>query len=72
MPHYLKLDNVILTPHALCWTDQCFAGMGPRFRARICNKKRENAQALADPSVAMSHFQEKTKAYQERFKAQSM
>jgi len=22
------LDNVILTPHALCWTDQCFAGNG--------------------------------------------
>jgi phosphoglycerate dehydrogenase-like enzyme len=24
----LNLDNVILTPHALCWTDQCFAGNG--------------------------------------------
>ncbi|MER8481785.1 NAD(P)-dependent oxidoreductase [Mesorhizobium sp. M1322] len=24
----LELDNVILTPHALCWTDQCFAGNG--------------------------------------------
>ncbi|MEC8544048.1 MAG: NAD(P)-dependent oxidoreductase [SAR324 cluster bacterium] len=24
----LQLDNVILTPHALCWTDQCFAGIG--------------------------------------------
>jgi phosphoglycerate dehydrogenase-like enzyme len=24
----LKLDNVILTPHALCWTDQCFGGIG--------------------------------------------
>ena len=24
----LALDNVILTPHALCWTDQCFAGIG--------------------------------------------
>jgi D-3-phosphoglycerate dehydrogenase len=24
----LKLDNVILNPHALCWTDQCFAGIG--------------------------------------------
>ncbi len=22
------LDNVILTPHCLCWTDQCFAGNG--------------------------------------------
>ena len=22
------LENVIVTPHALCWTDQCFAGIG--------------------------------------------
>jgi phosphoglycerate dehydrogenase-like enzyme len=24
----LRLDNIILAPHALCWTDQCFAGNG--------------------------------------------
>jgi len=24
----LKLDNVIVTPHSLCWTDECFAGNG--------------------------------------------
>ena len=24
----LALENTILTPHALCWTDQCFAGNG--------------------------------------------
>ncbi len=24
----LKLDNVILTPHSLCWTDECFRSMG--------------------------------------------
>ena len=24
----LRLDNVVLAPHALCWTDQCFAGIG--------------------------------------------
>jgi len=23
-----RLDDVLLTPHALCWTDQCFAGIG--------------------------------------------
>ncbi|MEZ5826537.1 MAG: NAD(P)-dependent oxidoreductase [Geminicoccaceae bacterium] len=23
-----SLDNVLLAPHALCWTDQCFAGIG--------------------------------------------
>jgi phosphoglycerate dehydrogenase-like enzyme len=24
----LRLDNVIVAPHSLCWTDQCFAGTG--------------------------------------------
>jgi D-3-phosphoglycerate dehydrogenase len=24
----LKLDNVLLSPHALCWTDECFLGNG--------------------------------------------
>ena len=24
----LALDNVVFGPHALCWTDQCFAGIG--------------------------------------------
>lgn len=23
-----KLDNVVVAPHALCWTDECFAGNG--------------------------------------------
>lgn len=23
----LKMENVIVTPHALCWTDQCFSGI---------------------------------------------
>ena len=24
----MTLANVILSPHALCWTDECFAGNG--------------------------------------------
>jgi phosphoglycerate dehydrogenase-like enzyme len=24
----LTLDNVILAPHTLCWTDECFSGNG--------------------------------------------
>jgi len=31
----LALDNVILAPHALCWTDQCFAGIGASAVASI-------------------------------------
>ena len=31
----LTLHNVILTPHALCWTDQCFGGIGAADIASI-------------------------------------
>ncbi len=24
----LRLDNVIVTPHSICWTDECFLGNG--------------------------------------------
>jgi phosphoglycerate dehydrogenase-like enzyme len=35
----LKLDNVILTPHALCWTDQCFVGIGASAVAAVLEVK---------------------------------
>jgi phosphoglycerate dehydrogenase-like enzyme len=35
----LALDNVILTPHALCWTDQCFAGIGASTVAAVLEVK---------------------------------
>ena len=36
----LGLDNVIVTPHALCWTDQCFAGIGASTVAAAMSVKR--------------------------------
>ena len=36
----LGLDNVIVTPHALCWTDQCFAGIGASTVAAALSVKR--------------------------------
>ena len=36
----LGLDNVIVTPHALCWTDQCFAGIGASTVAATLSVKR--------------------------------
>ncbi len=36
----LGLDNVIVTPHALCWTDQCFAGIGASTVAAALSIKR--------------------------------
>ena len=69
----LKLDNVILTPHALCWTDQCFAGMGAQDLEHVfAIKNGEAPQALADPSVADEPtFQRKLEHYRIHFGAQS-
>ena len=31
----MTLGNVILTPHAICWTDECFRGIGRSACASI-------------------------------------
>jgi D-3-phosphoglycerate dehydrogenase len=53
----LTLDNVIVTPHALCWTDECFAGNGAAdLRAVLAVKRGEiptgivNRDVLATPA----------------------
>ena len=48
----LGLDNVILTPHALCWTDQCFAGIGSQDIEHVFAIKRGvHPTVLVDPNV---------------------
>jgi phosphoglycerate dehydrogenase-like enzyme len=54
-----KLDNVILAPHALCWTDECFAGNGAADVAAVLALSRGeeprgvvNREALKDPQFA--------------------
>ena len=48
----LTLDNVILSPHALCWTDQCFAGIGAQDLEHVFSIKRgASPSVLVDPSV---------------------
>jgi len=49
----LALDNVIVTPHALCWTDQCFAGIGASTVAAALTVKRGTVpDHLVERSVA--------------------
>ncbi|TVQ29692.1 MAG: dehydrogenase [Geminicoccaceae bacterium] len=36
------LDNVLLAPHALCWTDQCFAGIGAADVAAVLAVQQGN------------------------------
>ena len=65
----LALDNVILTPHALCWTDQCFAGIGASdIAAALDIKSGRTPKFLADPSVAdNARFQAKLASYKTAF-----
>jgi phosphoglycerate dehydrogenase-like enzyme len=51
----LKLDNVILAPHALCWTDQCFAGNGAAdIRAVLSVMKGEEPRGVVNRAVLNS------------------
>ena len=61
----LSLDNVIVTPHALCWTDQCFAGIGASdIKQVLMVRNGEVPLHLVDKSVADSEiFQARLQAY---------
>ncbi len=49
----LGLSNVIVTPHALCWTDQCFAGIGAStVAAALCVKRGAVPDHLVERRVA--------------------
>ncbi len=54
----LAMDNVIVTPHSLCWTDECFHNMattGLRSIADVASGRRPefvvNSEVLAHPRV---------------------
>ena len=48
----LALDNVIVAPHALAWTDQAFSGMGASvLRSVLAVLSGEAPAHLVDPSV---------------------
>ena len=64
-----KLDTVIAAPHALCWTDQCFAGNGAADIAAVLEIKAGriprgvvNRDVLAQPGFKM-----KLEGYARRF-----
>jgi phosphoglycerate dehydrogenase-like enzyme len=65
-----KLDNVIAAPHALCWTDQCFAGNGASDIKAVFDVQRGvvpggvvNREVLDKPG-----FKDKLKRYAQKFK----
>ena len=65
----LALDNVIVTPHALCWTDQCFAGIGASAIGAVLDVKQGTAPThLVDRAAAGSaRFQARLDAYRDAF-----
>ncbi len=47
-----ELDNVILTPHSLCWTDQCFAGNGAAdIAAALAVKRGEEPAGIVNRGI---------------------
>ena len=53
-PHnpLLTMDNTIVTPHALCWTDQCFAGLAESGLGGIVAALRgERPGGVVNPQV---------------------
>ena len=65
----LSLDNVILSPHALCWTDQCMAGNGAADVAAVQATMRGRPPAhVVNPAVfEVAEFKRRLSEYAKRF-----
>ena len=65
----LKLDNVILAPHALCWTDQCFAGNGAADVSAVLDVQhgREPRVVVNRAVLETETWKNRLAAFRERF-----
>jgi len=63
------LDNVIVTPHALCWTDQCFAGnCAADIRAVLDIQHGRIPRGIVNRAVLEKpNFQRKLEGYRRQF-----
>lgn len=61
----LALENVILSPHAICWTDECFLGNGRSACQSIIDVAcgRVPAHVVNRDAIAGDRFQEKLRGY---------
>jgi phosphoglycerate dehydrogenase-like enzyme len=64
----LKLDNVILSPHALCWTDQCFAGNGAADVQAVLDVRngREPRVVVNRPVLESDRWRQRMMAFKDR------
>jgi phosphoglycerate dehydrogenase-like enzyme len=67
----LTLDSVILAPHALCWTDQCFAGNGAAdVKAVLDIQHGRVPRGVVNRAVLdQPRFKARLEAYRSRFGA---
>jgi len=67
----LKLENVILAPHALCWTDQCFAGNGAADVRAVLDVQhgREPHLVVNKAVLATDHWRKRMAEFRSRFGA---
>jgi phosphoglycerate dehydrogenase-like enzyme len=65
----LQLENTILTPHALCWTDQCFAGNGAAdVKAVLDVQHGRTPRGIVNRAVLdQPRFKARLEAYRSRF-----
>jgi len=65
----LTLDNVIVTPHAICWTDECFLGIGRSACQGILDVAAGRVPRNVVNRDVLDHprLQEKLRCYGERF-----
>jgi D-3-phosphoglycerate dehydrogenase len=48
----LKLDNVIVSPHSLCWTDECYRGIAETaFRSVVAVAEGRRPENLVNPKT---------------------
>ena len=65
----LRLDNVVFAPHALCWTDQCFAGIGASDVAAVLDlvSGREPKAVVNRTVLATQSWKDRLARYASRF-----
>ena len=65
----LTLDNAIITPHALCWTDQIFEGIGAADVRAVLDVRagREPRGIVNRPVLDRPGWQGRLKGFAERF-----
>ena len=64
----LELDNIIVAPHGLAWTDECFTGIGRNAVAAICRLAAGRLpEFIVNPEAARhTNLRDKLRTYAER------